>query len=164
MCADIPIAELLKAIGIYLEVAYPPESERRPPAECLNLSPTMTMDELTDLPFAEEMSGSMLNGVARTVGCTLRLGSGFFPYMKLVVRSTDEPPGWMLAVDAHDSIDQKLLKGDRVERHRLLKLKNRELGRAILQAWEDAGLPTHRSIILGGIMHPQPARVGDSTF
>ena len=166
MPADIPVAELLKAIAIFLKFAYPDgELGRAPPDGYANLAPTTSLDELLKLPYVEEVSGSMVKGVARTMGWSFRLGSGFYPYMKLVAKTTDEPPGWMLSIDCHDSINGKVkLTPERKETLRVLKERNRKLAREIVQAWEDAGLPTNRSIILASVNRKEHEPVGELSY
>ena len=53
----------------------------------------------------------MVKDVARTIGWSFRLGSGFYPYMKLVAKTTDEPPGWMLVDRSPRFHQRQLLKG-----------------------------------------------------
>ena len=164
MFTDIPVADLLKAIALYLELAYPPGCERQPPACFASLDVATTIADLVNLPGVEEVSGSLVGGKARSVGYSFRLGSGFYPYTKLVVRTTDDPPGYLLAIDAHDSIPAKLLSAERAELHRTLKERNRDLSRSIMQAWEDAGLPTQRSIIFSAFNQKEPAPVGELSY
>jgi hypothetical protein len=148
MVGAVPLAEVLRAIAIFVEIAYPDDSKRPPPAfESLPADLSAGDFAARFQRLLQPLGGSQLEGQTQAPGFTLRVGNAEFPNMKIMVRPTEEPPGFVLAVDTHDSIDPTLVRPEQRDDLKTLKEHNRAVARAAARAWEAAGLPTQASLL-----------------
>jgi hypothetical protein len=147
MDAELPASEIVRAMAIFFERAYPGgeiPANRRSFAE---LPAEIRLADLLALPGVQRMPGAENHGVRQCDGYAFRLGNHRYPHMKVLVRSTNESPGYVLAVDTHDEFGCIPLPDGEREAIEALRSANRKLGKEVEAAWEAAGLPTQSSIL-----------------
>jgi hypothetical protein len=130
---------LRRAVGIYLDLAYPggevPEVVRRR----LNWSEECTTGELLARPPFER-AGTAAG--RQTPIYALRLGNHRYPHMKLQIQPWPNDAGFMLSVNTHDQITGVHLGESDARAFRVLQDENQRLKELIERAWDEAGLPT----------------------
>ncbi|HVJ83797.1 MAG TPA: hypothetical protein VNC50_22205 [Planctomycetia bacterium] len=147
MDAVLPVSEIVRAMAIFFERAYAGgeiPANRRTFAE---LPPGLTLAELLAMPGVQRMPGAENSGVRQSDGFAFRVGNRHYPHMKVLIRSTNESPGYVLAVDTHDEFGCIPLPEGEREAVAELRAANRKLGKEVETAWEAAGLPTQSSIL-----------------
>jgi hypothetical protein len=144
MDEHIPVPELIRAINIYLDVAYL-DAPQAKPTEFACLPVDLPLEKITERKGVQQLPGSFLGGRSSGTGYSFRLGNAHYRNMKLVIRSTDG--GFILDVDTHDDIDPSLVPENQRDQLREMRDRNRAIAKAVLAEWENAGLPTQASVI-----------------
>jgi len=134
----LPPVEVLKAIDIYLSVAYtvtPPaavrarlEALRALPPEQFYVSPVFERDRPID-----------------PTRLALRLGNRFYPHMKLMVEQTPDQRGFLLRADTHDAHCRPKEGTREYGIFCELMEKNQQVAQAIEAAWAGHDLPTFKT-------------------
>lgn len=135
-------AHVRRAVGIYLELAFPADCGVQPRVRLADLESASTLPDLLarfETPRRDEAVG--LRRFA------LRLGNSRYPFMKFVVQEYLVDEEFFFTVDTHDDLEVKPGAPDH-ERWLELKLFNRELKERIEYAWRLAGLPTFEELRL----------------
>jgi len=133
-------SDVLKALRIYLDLAWPPEFEMRPGRRVEELEKARTTEEL--LSFFDRPPASETSGCARY---TLRFGNSAYPFMKFVVQEYLVEEEYFFSVDTHDDIKIEPGMPD-YEGWQEVRAYNRALKERIEQAWKESGLPTHEAL------------------
>ena len=125
-----------RAIALYLEQAWPPESTGTPPAVVRELDGAGTLTELLDrFEPAPDDEG------LRSKRYTLRLGNNRYPFMKFVVQEFLVNGEYFFTVDTHDNLEIRPDAPD-YDEWEALKSWNRALKERIESSWQEASLPT----------------------
>jgi hypothetical protein len=132
---------LLAAIGIYLEQAYE------------DVIPGVVQKRVDELRQANG-SWPACTAVERDKTKTrlaIRLGSRFYPHMKLVIDERPDQMGFFFQADSHDA--HLCVSPDNPEYPAILALRknNQAIASEIESCWEKAGLPTVASYWKEGI-------------
>lgn len=133
-------SDLLEALRIYLDLAWPPDSETRPSLKIEDLEKAGTTEEL--LSFFDRPPASETSGCARY---TLRFGNSAYPFMKFVIQEYLVEEEYFFSVDTHDDIKIEPGMPD-YEGWQAVRAYNRELKERIEHAWKESGLPTHEDL------------------
>jgi hypothetical protein len=130
---------LRRAVGLYLDLAYPagvvPEVVRRR----LNWGEDCTTSELLARPPFERAGTAPGR---QTPIYALRLGNHRYPHMKLQIQPWPNDAGFMLSVNTHDQVTGASLSEGDARAFRDLQDENQRLKETIERAWDEAGLPT----------------------
>lgn len=139
-------AEVRQAIEIYLRHAY----EGAPPPE--QVQPLLP-PEGAEFSVADWLAGERVErqpatkDLAGLKTADIRLGNAVYPNMKLRLSRLPNEPGFVFAVDSHDAILQAPAGSPDAAMLEELKAHNANVNAAILQAWDEAGLPTERNYL-----------------
>jgi CheY-like chemotaxis protein len=135
-------AHVRRAVGIYLEHAFPDSAGVAPRLRLSDLEEASTLSDL--LARFETPRRDSAPGLKRFA---LRLGNSRYPFMKFVVQEYLVDEEFFFTVDTHDDLE---VKPDAPDYERWLELKqyNRELKERIEYAWRLAGLPTFEELRL----------------
>ncbi len=134
---DLTPAIVRRAVGIYLQIAWPGEGFPRPRLQVKDLEGASTIEALFALfdPQPLRDRGSQKR-------YTLRLGNRQYPFMKFVVQEYLVDSEYFFAVDTHDDLDVKPTDPD-YPVWMELKRTNARLKREIETAWARECLPTY---------------------
>ncbi len=129
-----------RAARIYMELAWP-QGSARPMFDPLRLAGASTMAEIFALCETRPVGLQPVQA-----HFALRLGNERYPFMKLVLHEYLLEHEFFFVVDTHDDFELAADNPDYgawqgIRRH------NDELKRAIEDAWEAAGVPTHREML-----------------
>jgi hypothetical protein len=147
MSEALPAAELVRAIQIYVEIAYPTGQAPANRRHFQNLAADLPKRDLLALAGVQPLPGGLCGDAHQQDGISLRIGNSSYPHMKMLARGCTEPPGFVLAVDTHDEFAGVPVPPN--ERAALQELRdyNHAVARRIVSAWEEAGLPTQATIL-----------------
>jgi hypothetical protein len=139
----------LRAVEIYLSVAYPDE----PPSAV-----RARLETLRSVPAEEFYESAVLEHerVVRPARYDLRLGNPFYPHMRMIIECSPDGQGHLFRVDTHD---QHCVPAPRTRDYSSfckLMERNRLLARQIEAAWAAAEIPTGthlpcRSVLMGDV-------------
>ena len=133
-------SDVLSAIRVYLDLAWPPSFEMRPSFQIRDLQGAQTIEEL--LSFFDRPAAGASPSCARY---TLRLGNSAYPFMKFVIQEYLVEEEYFFSVDTHDDIKIEPGMPDYAGWQEVKKY-NRQLKELIESAWKAAGLPTHHDL------------------
>ena len=140
---ELTAAELIKALHIYLQYAYPDGQVPGKRRHYQAVHEGQTLKELFHLQGVEPVPGQL---PSEPVGYSFRIGNARYQHMKLKVLPWKEPPGFVFSVDTHDNFRIPPNAPD-AEQFRELQQQNQELARCIESAWEESGLPTSSGLL-----------------
>ena len=133
-------ALVLRAIAIYLDIAWPGEGMPRPRITLRDFEGARTLDEVfARFERPRESAGVLLPRY------TLRLGNQRYPFMKFVVQEYLVGEEYFFSVDTHDDLDVRSDNPD-YDAWQELKRFNLDLKCRIEAAWAREGLPTNRDL------------------
>ncbi len=134
----LPLDLLRRAVGIYLEVAYP--NAEPPPSVLrrLDWTPGLHAGELLAKPPFERV-GKAPN---EKLIYALRLGNARYPHMKMQIQPWDARHGFLLSVNTHDHALALDPSAPDADAFMALQAENHRLKLEIETAWDQAGLPT----------------------
>ena len=137
------------AVEIFIRYAYPAGSgcdgwggslERFRPPEGVELFEWLMGDQAERNP--PDAAAAEIRRFA------LRMGNSLYPNMKLTLARHGESREWIFAVDSHDlMLHAREDRPDEARALEQLKEHNRQVARAIHQAWEAAGLLTEHAFL-----------------
>jgi hypothetical protein len=135
---------LSRACRTFLTLAYP-EGEQTIPATkkpYLHLDDARSLESVLQPPVCQPIPWA--DGCLR--GYALRLGSAWYPHLKLQVVDCDQSGTWVFTVDTHDAIRVEPTHAD-FARLAQLQGRNRQLKEQIERAWEAEGLLTFHGLL-----------------
>jgi len=142
--ALLPTSEQLReAIRLYVEKAYGQE----PPAAMRKLVPPEDFrpaDWLMEDQVERDPSGAPLQAVR---SFALRLGNRHYPHMKLRLSRPPRDAIYLFSVDSHDAFLQAPPGSPDFAALEQLKKQNAVLSSRILEAWDQANLPTEKNYL-----------------
>ncbi len=137
-----------RACRIFLCCAYPEGDATIPPAKAalLDLAGHDSLDSFLAPPLCQPIKDARGN----VYGYALRLGSTFFPHVKLQVTDCGPEGGPVFTVDTHDAL---ILDPDHPDAPRwaAIQAANRVLKEKIESAWDAAGLLTFNGLLRRGL-------------
>lgn len=152
-------AHVLRAIDLYMELAWPPEEggSTRIPLEKLRKSESLEelvtyFEHSSDRAAAQATPGvvqlpavhsSKDKPLAKRY--SLRLGNHRYPFMKFVVQEYLVLGEYFFSVDTHDKLDLSSESEDHAEWQELRSF-NRAMAASIEESWQRANLPTNRDL------------------
>ncbi len=146
--------QFARACATFLGMAYPdgpaPESKHA----FLRLKPEDPVAPLLAPPICETLRGTE-HGANELRGYAFRLGSEWFPHVKLQAQWCEPAGDWVFAVDTHDAIRLGIDDPDHA-RLRQLQDRNRQLKERVEQAWEADGLLTFNALLRRGLQPEVP--------
>jgi len=145
---------LTRAVGIYLEQAYPGGNVPGNRSHFVGWSESSPLDELLKTKGIERPAE---NGPSQTIRCALRVGNQWYPHMKILVCSVGTEDDIIFAVDTHDQL--KLPPGSPEEAmFRELQARNQQLARHVENLWEQSGVPTQAGVLRQYLANARPPR------
>ena len=136
----ITLEHMRRAIGIYLELAWPLEEKGRPRPILKEMESALELDDLRSF-FDTPRSYEKVTGRRYT----LRLGNHRYPFMKFVFQEYLLAGEFFFSVDTHDEMvitpDMPDYEGWQEVRRSNARLKS-----SIESAWAASGLPTHEAL------------------
>lgn len=139
------VADLHRAIGLYLKRAYPAGE-----------IPQAVQKRLDRLAQSADPWHDGLEGQGGVLECdrpddpgrfNLRLGNPWYPHMKLVIERSPDGAGYLLRADTHDRHIRPAEDSPEYPVFRAMLEKNQALSEAIEAAWIHAGLPTFKEFL-----------------
>jgi hypothetical protein len=130
--------QLFSAIDLYLRSAYD-----RPPASVTTLVESLRTaggDLYQNKAFARTGDGD-------SPRLLLRLGNRYYPHMKLALEPAPGETTYLYRADTHDKHICPPPDHPEYAAFMQLRAKNKSIGDAIEQAWEQAGIPTFRTFL-----------------
>jgi hypothetical protein len=148
-----PTSQTLKAIELYLSVAYissPPSSVRAR----LDALKAASDDEFYRIAAFERTPADL-----PTKYC-VRLGNRFYPHMKLVIERSPDAEHALFSADTHDR--HILAKPDSSEAMAFAELvrNNQDLSKQIETKWDEAGIPTFKRFLRDDLAKRRTAAPG----
>lgn len=138
---DLTPDDILRAVEIYIERAWPDKSKSR--YDLGKLQGKATLEEL----FAEFSNPRSDRKERSQQRYTLQLGNSAYPFMKFVVQEYLLDAEFFFSVDTHDEhVDVSEDDPDH-EGWQQIKRRNVVLKEEIEGAWHEAGLPTHEDLL-----------------
>jgi hypothetical protein len=135
-----PPRQVWEAIGAYLDVAY---STGLPSAVRARLE---TLHSIPEEEFYECAVFEHEN-VRHPTRFSIRLGSWFYPHMKLVIDRAPNGHGWIFRADTHDQhVCPDPKSRDYTAFCRLME-QNQKLSQAVEAEWEKRGLATFKTYL-----------------
>lgn len=158
---NLDVAELRRAVGLYLERAYGagpiPEVVRRR----LDWPAEIEASTLLSRPPFERANKP---GEGGSPVYALRLGNARYPHMKLQVQPWPTSTGYMLSVNTHDQVLGLDPNAEDADAFRALQAENQRIKESIEQAWDQAGLPTFLRYLRDYLdAHPTPGANASET-
>lgn len=137
-------SEVLRAVEIYLSVAYPDE----PPSAV-----RARLETLRSMPDEELYDSAVLEHerVLRPAGYKLRMGNPFYPHMRLIIESAPDG-GYLFRVDTHDRHCAPPPKSRDYTSFCKLMERNQLVAQQIEAAWAAAGIPTFQGYLKGDLV------------
>jgi hypothetical protein len=139
-------AEVLRAVEIYLSIAYPDE----PPSAV-----RARLDTLRSVPEEEFYQSAVLEHdlrVARPSRYSLRLGNPSYPHMRMIIERSPDGRGHVFRADTHDRHCAPAPKSRDYTPFCRLMERNEELSQRIEAAWEAMGIPTSRGSLGAAVL------------
>jgi len=135
--------QIVRAIEIYLSEAY----AQAVPERVTGLLPRdkFIPSEYLMSDRVERGEGSRMLSQVRSFA--LRLGNSVYPNMKLRITRATHSGVYVFTVDCHDAILQAPAGSADDEALAELKHHNAQLAARIESAWDEAGLPTEKSLL-----------------
>lgn len=137
---ELTPAHVRRAVGIYLELAWPGDEFPRPRITVKDLEGPATIEELLTR-FEKPRKSDGLSSQRYT----LRLGNRRYFFMKFVLQEYLVRGEYFFSVDTHDDLDVRSDDAD-YDAWQELKRYNAALKCKIEAAWAAAGLPTHTDL------------------
>jgi hypothetical protein len=133
-------AEVLRAVEIYLSVAYPDE----PPSAV-----RARLDTLRSIPDEDFYESAVLEHerVVRPSVYKLRMGNPFYPHMRMIIERAPDGRGYLFRVDTHDKHCVPAAQSRDYNSFCKLMERNQLLAQQIEAAWADAGIPTFQGFV-----------------
>jgi hypothetical protein len=143
-------SELLsRACRIFLAHAYP-EGEKTIPPTRRRFAAIAPGEPLDALLAARDVCEKLLTPEGTIRGYAFRLGSAWFPHVKLQATCRDNGAAWVFGVDTHDAL-RCTVSADEAEAWARLQTANRRLKEHVEGAWEKEGLLTFNALLRSGL-------------
>jgi hypothetical protein len=144
-------AEVLRAVEVYLSVAYSDEPPSAVRARLDTLRSVLDEDFYDSAVFERERA-------PRPTWYKLRLGNPFYPHMRMTIERSPDGRGYLFRADTHDRHCAPAPKSRDYSPFCKLMERNQLLAQQIEAAWEAQGIPTFRRYL-----HEDVARTGVQT-
>jgi len=138
---QLPPAEVIRAVEIYLKYAYPggpPPTSVRGKVETLR---TLDEEELLSAAIFERDKRLDAGKIC------LRLGNRFYPHMKLAIEKSPDGTKYLFRADTHDRHCAPKPGSRECEAFGQLMQKNQEIAQEIETAWAEAGVATFKTYL-----------------
>lgn len=137
-------AEILRAIGLFIEHAYVGGGQ---PNKNVQAGLTDLRERSDDASFFASPLFLRPAKDAPVNTYTLRLGNRFYPHMKLVIQPTPDGSSMMFRADTHDRHLCPAADHPEYRAFMELRAKNQQIAEQIENAWADAGICTFKTYL-----------------
>ncbi|MBY0588546.1 hypothetical protein K2X85_15330 [bacterium] len=151
--SQLTSAMIARAVHLYLSSAY---TEVDIPASKRHFASLTEADSL-DLWLSQKgVEKPRDRSPAMSIMYAIRLGNAWYPHMKILLAVMDPTGEPLFSIDTHDRLEVPPGSPDEAG-VKELQSKNRDLARAIEQAWEAAGIPTQAGLLKRYLASRKPA-------